>query len=155
MTPLPIRWAVRYTASLTRLLLTVSLCCAAGLTCAAAVGDQVELNATHPAGVPLHHAPGGTQTFQRVPGGTVATVMATARDGRWLQLRFADARTGWIAARYVGRTIAGSPPPQTSPKFSGSVPFSVKADEGTHGHDLLAHRQFWCTEAALEPIAVC
>jgi hypothetical protein len=114
MTPLPIRRAVRHTAGLTRLLLTVSLCVTAGLTFAAAVGDQVELRATHPAGVPFHHAPGGTQTFQRVPGGTVATVTALARDGRWLQLRLADARTGWIAARYVGRTIAGSPPPDAA-----------------------------------------
>ena len=114
MTPLSLRRAVRHTAYLTHLLLTVSLCFAAGLCFAAAVGDQVELNATHPAGVPLHNAPGGTQTFQRVPGGTVATVMDTARDGRWLQLRLADARTGWIAARYVGRTIAGAPPPDTA-----------------------------------------
>jgi endonuclease/exonuclease/phosphatase family metal-dependent hydrolase len=114
MTPLPIRRAIRHTACLTRLLLMVSLCCAAGLTFAAAVGDQVALHATHPAGIPLHHAPGGTQTFQRVPGGTVATVMDTARDGRWLQLRFADARTGWSAARYVGRTIAGAPPTDTA-----------------------------------------
>jgi hypothetical protein len=37
-----------------------------------------------------------------------------AREGRWLQLRLADARTGWITTRYVGRTIDGSPPPDTS-----------------------------------------
>jgi endonuclease/exonuclease/phosphatase family metal-dependent hydrolase len=73
----------------------------------------VELKATHPAGVPFHSAPGGSQTFQRVPGGTVATVIDTAREGRWLQIRLADARTGWIAARYVGRTIAGAPPAVT------------------------------------------
>jgi hypothetical protein len=61
-------------------------CFAAGLTFAAAVGDQVEFNATHLAGVPLHNAPGGTQTFQRVPSGTVATVIDTARDGRWVSI---------------------------------------------------------------------
>jgi hypothetical protein len=44
----------------------------------------------------------------RVPGGTVGTVTALARDGRWLQVRLADARTGWFAGRYVGCTIAGS-----------------------------------------------
>jgi hypothetical protein len=86
MTPLSLRRAFRHTACLTQLLLTVSLCFAAGLTFAAAVGDQVELNATHPAGVPLHNAPGGTQTFQRVPSGTVATVIDTARDGRWVSI---------------------------------------------------------------------
>jgi hypothetical protein len=99
MMQLSICAAVRHATGLTLLLLTVSLFCVAGLTCAAAVGDQVELKATHPAGVPFHHAPGGTQTFQRVPGGTVATVMGTARDGRWLQLRLPDQRTGWITER--------------------------------------------------------
>jgi hypothetical protein len=74
----------------------------------------VELNATHQAGIPLHKAPSGGQTFQRVPGGTVATVIDLARGGSWLQLRLADARTGWITTRYVGRTIAGSPPPDTA-----------------------------------------
>jgi hypothetical protein len=47
----------------------------------AAIGDQVELKATHQAGVPFHQVPGGGQTFQRVPGGTVATVMDLARSG--------------------------------------------------------------------------
>jgi endonuclease/exonuclease/phosphatase family metal-dependent hydrolase len=81
---------------------------------AAAIGDQIELRATHQAGVPFHSAPGGTPTFQRVPDGTVGTVMDLARDNRWLELRLADARTGWVAARYVGRTIAGGPPPDPS-----------------------------------------
>jgi endonuclease/exonuclease/phosphatase family metal-dependent hydrolase len=81
---------------------------------AAAIGDQVELKATHQAGVPFHQAPGGTPKFQRVPTGTMATVMDLAREGRWLQIRLADQRTGWISERYVGRVIAGSPPPETA-----------------------------------------
>jgi hypothetical protein len=93
---------------------TISLFGVAGITVAAVVGDQVELRATHQAGVPFHSAPGGTQTFQRVPGGTVGTVTALARDGRWLELRLADARTGWVSSRYVGRTLAGAPPADTS-----------------------------------------
>lgn len=112
--PLVIRRAARWTSPLTALLLTVSLCLASDRALAAAVGDQVELRARHPAGVPLHSAPGGTPKFQRVPGGTVATVIGVARDGSWLELRVPDERTGWISARYVGRTIAGSPPPDTS-----------------------------------------
>jgi len=40
--------------------------------------------------------------------------MDIASEGRWLQIRLPDSRTGWIAARYVGRTIAGSPPPEPS-----------------------------------------
>jgi hypothetical protein len=81
---------------------------------AAVVGDQVELKATHHAGVPFHQAPGGTKKFQRVPTGTIGTVMDLAREGRWLEIRLSDQRTGWIASRYVGRTIAGSPPSPTA-----------------------------------------
>jgi hypothetical protein len=114
MMHLSIRRAVRCTSCVTLLLLALSLFVAAGITCAATVGDQVELKATHQAGVPFHNAPGGSQQFQRVPSGTVGTVIDLARGGSWLQLRLADQRTGWIAARYVGRTIAGSTPP-TSP----------------------------------------
>ena len=109
-----IRRAARCTSSLTLLLVILSLFFAAGITFAAAVGDQVDLKATHQAGVPFHKAPGGGQTFQRVPTGTVATVLGLDRGGSWLQIRLPDQRTGWIAARYVGRTIAGSPPPDTS-----------------------------------------
>lgn len=109
-----IRRAVRCALSLTALLCTLSLLLATGIAFAAAVGDQVELNATHPAGVPFHNAPGGSHTFQRVPTGTVAALIDTERGGRWLQLRLPDQRTGWILARYVGRTIAGSPPADTS-----------------------------------------
>jgi hypothetical protein len=75
---------------------------------------DIPLKATHQAGVPFLNAPGGTPTFQRVPTGTVATVMGLDRGGRWLQIRLPDQRTGWMAARYVGRTIAGSPPPDTA-----------------------------------------
>jgi hypothetical protein len=81
---------------------------------AAVVGDQVELRATHQAGVPFHSAPGGTPTFQRIPRGTVGTVTDLARDGRWIELRLAAARPGWVAARYVRRTVAGSAPPDPS-----------------------------------------
>jgi endonuclease/exonuclease/phosphatase family metal-dependent hydrolase len=109
-----IRGAARGPSLLTLLLLTLSLVFAAGIAFSATVGDQVELRATHQAGVPFHNAPGGTPKFQRVPTGTIATVIGIDRGGSWLQLRLPDARTGWIAARYVGRTIAGSPPPDTA-----------------------------------------
>jgi endonuclease/exonuclease/phosphatase family metal-dependent hydrolase len=41
-------------------------------------------------------------------------VLGLDRGGRWLQLRLPDQRTGWISSLYVGRTIAGSPAPETS-----------------------------------------
>jgi Bacterial SH3 domain len=81
---------------------------------AAAIGDQVELKATHRAGVPFHREPRGTSDFQRIPDGTKVTVIDTAKGDQWLKLSLPDDRTGWIAARYVGRTIAGSSPPETA-----------------------------------------
>jgi hypothetical protein len=114
MIRLAIRRAARCLLFVAPLLLTLVLLSTASQAFAAAIGDQVELHATHQAGVPLHKAPGGGQTFQRVPGGTVATVMDLARGGSWLHIRLPDQRIGWITTRYVGRTIAGSPPPEPS-----------------------------------------
>jgi hypothetical protein len=94
--------------------LTLVLLFMASPVFAATVGDQVELKAMQLSGVPFHKAPGGTPTFQRVPSGTIGTVLAVARDGRWLELRLPDQRTGWIVSRDAGRTIASSPPPDTS-----------------------------------------
>jgi endonuclease/exonuclease/phosphatase family metal-dependent hydrolase len=114
MIRLSIRRAARGPSCLPSFLVTLSLLLAASLAFAAAIGDRVELKATQPSGVPVHNAPGGTPKFQRVPSSTIATVLDLARDGRWLQIRLPDQRTGWIAVRYVGRTIAGAPPPDTA-----------------------------------------
>jgi micrococcal nuclease len=84
-------------------------------TFAAAVGDQVELKATHKAGAPLHKEPRGTNDFQRVPDGTRATVMGIALDGRWVKLALPDGRTGWVTSRYVSQPATGAPSPGTSP----------------------------------------
>jgi hypothetical protein len=73
-----IRCAARRLMPLPFLLATLSVVMSAGSVSAVTIGDQVELRATHQAGVPFHTAPGGTPKFQRVPGGTVATVIDTA-----------------------------------------------------------------------------
>jgi micrococcal nuclease len=88
--------------------------CGAGGT-PAAVGDQVELNATDQAGVPFRQEPRATNDFQHVPDGTRATVMAVAPDGRWVKLSLPDGRTGWVTSRYVSRPATGTPSPGTSP----------------------------------------
>jgi hypothetical protein len=75
----------------------------------AAIGDQVELKATHQAGVPFHTAPGGSRTFQRVPDGTIGTVTDTARDGRGLQLRL---RTSAPAGSCPATSGVRSPAPR-------------------------------------------
>ncbi len=94
MIDLAIRRAVRCPSFVTPLLCIVGLLCAAGSTFTAVVGDHVELIATHQAGVPFHKAPSGTQPFQRIPSGTVGTVIGIAREASWLRLSLADGRTG-------------------------------------------------------------
>lgn len=110
MIHLAIRRAARCLSFVALFLLTLVLLSTASTAFAATVGDQVELTATRQAGIPFHKAPGGSQQFQRVPSRTVGTVTDLARKGRWLQLRLADARTGWVSAHYVGRRFPASPP---------------------------------------------
>jgi Bacterial SH3 domain len=96
--------------------LTLALLFTVSIALAAAIGDQVELKATHQAGVPLHQEPRGTNDFQRIPDGTRAQVIDVAKDGQWLKLSLPDGRTGWVSARYLGGTTAGNPSTGTSPK---------------------------------------
>lgn len=110
-----IRRAARCTSSLTALLVILSLFLAASIAIAATVGDQVELKATHQAGVPLHQELHGTNDFQRIPDGTRARVIDIANNGQWLKLSLPDGRTGWITSGYVRSSATGSPSTGTSP----------------------------------------
>jgi micrococcal nuclease len=114
MSDLAIRRGIRCRSCVTPLLCLVTLLYAAGIIFAAGVGDQVELKATHQAGVPLYAEPRGTHDFQRVPDGTKATVIELAQDGRWLKLALPDGHTGWVTSRYVSRP-ATSPSTEISP----------------------------------------
>jgi endonuclease YncB( thermonuclease family) len=115
---------VHRTWYVTLLLCLVILLCMAGITVAAVVGDQVELKASHQAGVPLHQELRGTNDFQRVPDGTRATVIEVAQDGRWVKLSLPDGRTGWVTSRYVSSTSASAPSTGTSP--SGKKPQRIE-----------------------------
>jgi endonuclease YncB( thermonuclease family) len=106
--------AVHCLSGVTPLLCLVILICLAGINVAAVVGDQVELKATHQAGVPLHQQPRGTNDFQRVPDGTRGTVLEVAPNGRWVKLSLPDGRTGWVTSRYADRP-ATSPSTEISP----------------------------------------
>jgi endonuclease/exonuclease/phosphatase family metal-dependent hydrolase len=81
---------------------------------AQAVGDRVELKASHHLGVPLHAQAGGGLTFERVAGRTVATVVELQESGAWLRVQLEDARSGWISRRYVGRVLAAPEPPDVT-----------------------------------------
>jgi hypothetical protein len=107
--------AARCTSSLTPLLVILSLFLAVSIAIAATVGDQVELKATHHAGVPFHQEPRGTNDFQRIPDGTLAHVIDVAKGGQWLKLSLPDGRTGWVTSHYVSRPTTSAPSPGTSP----------------------------------------
>jgi hypothetical protein len=119
-----IRRAAHCTSSLTALLVILSLFLAASIAIAATVGDHVELNATHQAGVPLHQEPRGTNDFQRIPDGTRAHVIDVAKDGQWLKLSLPDGRTGWVTSRYVRSSATGSPSTGTS--ATGKTPQRIE-----------------------------
>jgi hypothetical protein len=104
-----IRRAVCRLVPLSIVVLTLSALLTAGLALAAVVGDQVELNATHRAGVPFHPEPRATNDFQRIPDGARATVIDAAQDGRWLKLSLPDGRTGWVTSRYVRSPAVRTP----------------------------------------------
>jgi endonuclease YncB( thermonuclease family) len=111
--------------SLTSLLCTLSVFLAPSMAFAAAIGDHVEFKATHQAGVPLHQEPCGTNDFQRVPGGTQATVSDTAKGGQWQKLSLPDGRTGWLTSRYVASPAARAPSTTTSP--TATTPQRIEA----------------------------
>jgi len=75
-------------ALLAILLPMIFICGASGSV--TAIGDQLELHATHQAGVPLHQEPRGTHDFQRIPDGpTEGNVRHDPADSRallWMAL---------------------------------------------------------------------
>jgi hypothetical protein len=123
MIHLSIRRAVRCASYLMPLLGILGLFLVAGMSFAAAVGDQVELKARNRAGVPLHQEPRGTHDFQRLPDGTKATVIELAQDGRWLKLTLADGRIGWVTSSYISDMIQ-VPSTNTSP--TGQTPQRIE-----------------------------
>ena len=101
----------------------LALLLTASLSWTAAIGDQVVLQATHPAGVPLHQEPRGTHDFQRVPDGTKATVTDLAQSGRWLKLSIPDGRTGWVTSSYISDR---TPVPSTRTTPIGKTPQRIE-----------------------------
>jgi micrococcal nuclease len=122
--------AARNRRLLIPLIVILRLFFAADIAFAATIGDQVELKATHQAGVPLHQEPRGTNDFQRIPDSTQARVIDVANEGQWLKLSLPDGRTGWVTSRYVSSSAASVPLPGTSP----AVPRSQRTEEGTVTH---------------------
>lgn len=77
-------------------------------------GDCVSLSATHAHGVPIHAESRNSFTGRRFPDGSIARVLETAQDDRWLRIEL-DGDSGWISARYAAAVVACPtvPPPLT------------------------------------------
>ena len=97
---------------------------------AQAVGDRIELKASHHLGVPLHSQVGGSPRFERVLHGAVAVVREIQQTGRWLQIDLPDMRSGWVSKRYVGRVL---PPPGPDPDFSADEKAVWESPAGCEG----------------------
>ena len=70
-------------------------------------GQQVKLKAKRiDLGVPLHRN-SFPSLFDRVEDGTVAEVLDTANDKRWLNIKTPDDKTGWVVERYVAQVLDG------------------------------------------------
>ena len=90
------------------------------------VGQQVKLKARIDLGVPLHRN-SFPSMFDRVEDGTVAQVLDTADDKRWLNIETPDGRTGWVVERYVAQVFAQPVPPDDDGDGSvvGDIPTKV------------------------------
>jgi exonuclease III len=78
------------------------------------VGQQVELDAKKPIGVPLHRLP-QPSLFSRVEDETVATVIGLDSNRHWINIELPNERRGWIVERYVARVLSEPQVPEVDP----------------------------------------
>jgi hypothetical protein len=78
------------------------------------VGQQVQLKATNPQGVPLHENP-FPSLKGRLPDGVTATVTATDREKHWLKVQI-PFQQGWIIEKYVAQVLENSVNPSPNPR---------------------------------------
>ncbi len=70
-------------------------------------GDRVELQTTSSLGVPLHET-SSSSFVGRAPNGTIATVVATANNQRWIEIQLPSGAQNWIVERYISRIVSSS-----------------------------------------------
>ena len=85
------------------------------------IGQSVVLEATKPAGVPIHRKPAPSY-LKHVPTGTPATILKIAPDGPWLFLRLPHEVTAWVHTQYIHTSsppASSSSTPDLSPTSTG------------------------------------
>ncbi|EAZ92223.1 hypothetical protein CY0110_24971 [Crocosphaera chwakensis CCY0110] len=70
-------------------------------------GDRIELQATSSLGVPLHDNP-SPSLVGRTSDGTIAEVVATANNQRWIEIELASGAQNWIVERYIRRIVSST-----------------------------------------------
>ena len=90
------------------------------------VGQLVKLKARIDLGVPLHRN-SFPSIFDRVEDGTIARVLNTANDKRWLNIETPDGRIGWVVERYVTQVLGRPVPPDDGGdgRIVGDIPTLV------------------------------
>lgn len=105
------------------LIILTGFCCVTPLPALALnveVGQQVKLKARIDLGVPLHRN-SYPSIFDRVEDGTIAEVLDTANDKRWLNIETADGKNGWVVERYVAEVLNRPVLPDDNNENGGSV----------------------------------
>ena len=82
-------------------------------------GQSVILEATKPAGVPLHREPSPSY-LKHVPTGTPATIEKTTQNGKWLFVRLPDKGTAWVHKKYI-KAGSSQASPSDGPEISRTV----------------------------------
>ncbi len=70
-------------------------------------GDRVELQGTSSLGVPLHDRP-SPSLVGRTPDGTIAEVVATTNNQRWIEIELPSGAQNWIVERYIRRIVSST-----------------------------------------------
>jgi hypothetical protein len=114
-------------------ILTVIFLFSGSLAVAQQVGDRVRLEATNPAGVPVHLS-AGDNSFVRWANGTTGKVAAIDPATRWYKIESAD-KVGWIVGKYLIVIPPEPEQPPTPPDGNELPTYVVGSWNLEHFHD--------------------
>ncbi|NET30841.1 MAG: endonuclease [Cyanothece sp. SIO1E1] len=102
-------------------------------------GDRVQLQAKSSLGIPLHRT-SSSSLIGRAPDETIAEVVGTANNQRWVEIELPDGNQRWIVERYISRVI---------PQQSEPLPDSGNSDVDSREVTALVSQDDQLTVAAL------
>lgn len=90
----------RIISCLLTLFLSISCLVSTALAIDVSPGDQLELKATNRLGVPLHQT-SSSSLVGRTPDGTIVSILETADNGQWINIKLPEGQERWIVERYI------------------------------------------------------